>query len=115
MSGRGLPRRPGIAARFLDEGADRRRMRPAANRRQVYGPAEARLDQRPDNEVRIGHAELGEEAQAEPGLDHALHPIVAWGAEHLAKEHAALDQGVAHRLEYLAVRPADVRFLMQLG
>ena len=48
----------------------------------------ARLDQRPHDQVRIGDAELGEEAQPEPGLDHALDPIVARRAEYLAKEHA---------------------------
>jgi hypothetical protein len=38
---------------------------------------ETRIDERPDDQVWIGDAELGKEAKAQAGLDHSLHPIVA--------------------------------------
>jgi hypothetical protein len=66
-----------MAPRFLDEGSDRWRMRAPADGRQVDRSGEAGFDQRPDDEVRIRHTELGEEAEAEASLDHALNPIVA--------------------------------------
>src|SRR5262249_26995532 len=90
-------------------------MRAAAYRSQIDRAVEARVDERPHGEPRGGHGELGEEAQAEAGLDHALDPVVARRAEHLAQVYAAIVQLPAHRLEYFAVRSTDVRLLVQLG
>src|SRR3954470_19483743 len=86
----------------------------AADGGEIDGAAEARLDQRPYDQIAIGHAIFGKEAEAEPGLDHPLHPIVAHRAEHLPHADAAVEQGLPHRLEYLAIGAGDISLAVEV-
>src|SRR5690242_2850496 len=87
----------------------------AANSCEIDRAIETRFDQWPDDEIRIGDAELRKEPQAKPGFDHSLHPIVTRRAEHLSEKHAAAVELLAHRLEDFAVGPADVWLLVEFG
>jgi hypothetical protein len=90
-------------------------VRAAANGREIDRAIESWIDQRPDDQVRVGDTEFGKEPQSKARLDHALHPIVARRAEHLAQIDAATVQLFPHGLKDLAVGTADIRLFVQLG
>jgi len=78
-------------------------VRTASDGREIDRAKEAWIDKRSNDKIRISHTEFRKEAETKASLDHALHPIVAGRAEHLAHENSATVQFLSNGLENFAV------------
>jgi hypothetical protein len=78
-------------------------VRAASDGREIDRAKEAWIDKRSNDKIRISHTEFRKETETEASLDHALNPIVARRAEHLAHKNAATVQFFSNGLEDFAI------------
>jgi hypothetical protein len=99
----------------MDEGAHGGRVRPPAHRDQVDVADELGLDQRPGDEARHRHRELGDHGEAQARQRHALDPVVALGDIGAADGHPLALADLADVVPVFAVDAAEIAVALEVG